>query len=218
MTSKMDSDEEEREMSKGRFDLSSSDDILTLVNENPLAWIVLEDKEGPFATATPVTPEVIEGRLGKLVGHVPRTSRVVRCLSSPCGALLLVLGPHGYVSPSWMSDRTQAPTWNFTSVQFVVGIQLVDDPAFLEAHLRDLTRLTERGRDNGWQVDEMGARMKKLAARIVAFEAQIISIASRFKVGQEETNETFSEIVRGLERNGDVRLVRWMRRFNAERP
>lgn len=204
-------------MTKNRFEPRSEDDIVALVDENALAWIFLRDEQGPFATAAPVRPGIVDGRLRKLVGHVPRGWRVARCLETTREALILVAGPHGYISPSWMSDRTQAPTWNFTSAQFLTEAGLVDDPAFLDAHLRDLTAATERGRDRSWHVDEMGERMRKLAARIVAFEARIIKTESRFKLGQDENDQTFDEITDALGRAGSADLLRWMHAFNSER-
>lgn len=200
-----------------RFEPRSDDDIVTLVDENALAWIFLRDEEGPFATAAPVRPIVVGGRLRKLVGHVPRGWRIARHLEAPRETLILVLGPHGYISPSWMSDRTQAPTWNFRSAQFLTEAQLVEDQAFLEAHLRDLTAATERGRDRAWHIDEMGPRMQKLAARIVAFEARIIGAEGRFKLGQDENDQTFCEITHTLERDCCIDLLDWMRRYNPSR-
>ncbi|HWM28236.1 MAG TPA: FMN-binding negative transcriptional regulator [Woeseiaceae bacterium] len=200
-----------------QFRPRSSEDVARLVDENPLAWIFLQDPEGPFATAAPVRPGGTEGQLTKLIGHVPRSGRMAACLKSPCEALLLFLGPHGYISPSWMSDRTQAPTWNFTSAQFVAEIELVDDPAFLERHLRDLTSAMERARARAWHIDEMGDRMQKLAARIIAFEARIICTQARFKLGQDESDQTYPEIVSGLELDSHSRLLQWMHRFNPDR-
>lgn len=201
-----------------RYKARSNDDVIALAEENPLAWIFVQDAVGPFATAAPVRPSVTEGQLTKLVGHVPRGGRMARCLASGREALLLILGPHGYISPSWMSDRTQAPTWNFTSAQFIAEIALVDDPGFLENHLRDLTASLERHRDRAWHIDEMGDRLRELAARIVAFEARIISAEERFKLGQDETDQTYREVIRALGQDADPRLMDWMQKYNPSRP
>lgn len=199
------------------FEAASDNDVVTLVDEHPLAWMFLADDDGPFATAAPVRPALVDGRLAKLVGHVPRGRRTAACLSRPARALILFLGPHGYVSPSWMSDRTQAPTWNFTSVQFDTEARLVDDPQALEYHLRDLTASLERSREAAWNVDEMGPRFERLAARVVAFEARILGSENRFKLGQDENDQTFREIADGLEQEGSAALLRWMRKYNAFR-
>jgi transcriptional regulator len=204
-------------MKKGRFGSHGHDGVVRLVTENPLAWIFVQDGDGPFATAAPIRPVAADGLLNSLIGHVPRGRRIAKCLEQKTRGLILVLGPHGYISPSWMSDRTQAPTWNFTSVQFVAELRLVDDSLFLESHLRDLTGALERGRTRAWNVDEMGARLEKLAARIVAFEATIIGRDDRFKLGQNEDDRTYAEIIRALEDEGKRDLLAWMRAFNSRR-
>lgn len=200
-----------------RFKPRSDDDIVTLLDENALTWIFFSDEIGPFATAAPVRPVVVGGRLQRLVGHVPRGCRVAKCLESPQEALILALGPHSYISPSWMSDRAQAPTWNFASAQLLADVELVDDPAFLKAHLCDLVAATERNRRQAWHIDELGARMQKLASRIIAFEGRILSMNGRFKLGQDENDETYREIVRELDQTGLQQLTRWMRRFDGGR-
>lgn len=202
---------------KGRFSSRDSGDVIRLVAGNPLAWIFLADEDGPFATAAPVRPVVEDNVLSGLVGHVPRQTRIARSFDGGCRGLFLILGPHGYISPAWMSDRTQAPTWNYSSVQLVADSKLVDEPKFLDQHLRELTGALERGRDNAWNVDEMGSRLEQLSARIVAFEATIASMDDRFKLGQDENEQTLGEILQALELEGSGHLAALMREFNDGR-
>ena len=204
-------------MGSRRYSARDGDDLVRLVDENPLVWIFLDDETGPFATGAPVRPIVADGQLQQLIGHVPRGSRIHRALGSPCKGLILVLGPHGYVSPSWLSDRTQAPTWNFTSARLVATLEAIEDHALLEDHLRDLVKAMERSREDAWRVEEMGPRMQRLAAGVVAFGAKITDRECRFKLGQNEDDQTFAEIMRGLEREGNKGLRRWMREFNPSR-
>ena len=204
-------------MGSERYAARDADDLVRLVDENPLVWIFLEDEVGPFATGAPVRPVVANGQLQQLIGHVPRGSRVHRALGAPRKGLILVLGPHGYVSPSWLGDRTQAPTWNFTSARLLATLEAIEDPALLEDHLHDLVRAMERSREDAWRVEEMGPRMQRLAAGVVAFDAKITDRECRFKLGQDEDDQTFAEIMRGLERERNEGLRRWMREFNPSR-
>lgn len=204
-------------MASSRYAALNAGDLVRLVDENPVVWIFLEDEEGAFVTAAPVRPVTADGRLRQLIGHVPRGTRMHRALKAPCGGLILALGPHGYISPSWISDRTQAPTWNFASAQFVAILQAIEDPTMLEDHLRDLVNAMERNRAKAWRVEEMGPRMKRLAAGVVAFEAKITDRECRFKLGQNEDDQTFAEIMRGLELEKNEGLRRWMREFNPSR-
>ena len=96
-------------------------------------------------------------------------------------------------------------------------MEAIEDPALLEDHLRGLVKAMERSREDAWRVEEMGPRMQRLAAGVVAFGAKITDRECRFKLGQDEEDQTFAEIMRGLEREGNEGLRRWMREFNPSR-
>jgi transcriptional regulator len=55
----------------------------------------------------------------------------------------------------------------------------------------------------------MGERVPELLKRIVAFRAEVLEIHARFKLGQDENDVTFDEIV---ERHADRTLADWMKR------
>ena len=182
-----------------------------------MAWIMANDTNGTFATAAPVCLQRDGMSLKSLVGHLPRSSRLALVLNRPIDALILLAGPNTYISPSWFSDRTQAPTWNYASVQFSVRMRLVDDSGFLDAHLRELVSIVEKDRPHAWGVDEMGARYSKLSERIVSFNAAISSWSGRFKLGQDEPDKTFDEIMASLPNEMDGSILRWMKAFNSDR-
>ena len=132
-------------------------------------------------------------------------------------ALVLFSGPQGYISPSWVSDRTWAPTWNYAVVQFVVTVAFDETPAQLDAHLDDLVRAMERGRPNAWHPSEMGARYDTLKRMIVPFVATVVEQRAKFKLGQDERDTVFAEITEGLGRSGSDALLAWMRELNPNR-
>jgi len=132
-------------------------------------------------------------------------------------ALILFLGPHGYVSPSWMADRTQAPTWNYASAQFVAEVEFVEGPEATQGLLRDLTGGQEAGRPAPWSIEDMGVRYRRLARRVAGFRARVIETRPGFKLGQDESPGVFADILAGLERGGGSDLARWMRRFREDR-
>ena len=200
-----------------RYAPRNDDDIVRLVEENPLSWVFLRDAAGSYATAVPIRPVLDSGRLSRLVGHVPRASRIAHNLVHASQGLILVMGPHGYISPSWLSDRTQAPTWNYTSAQFTADLRLVEESGFLEDHLRDLTGAMEHGRINAWTVGEMGHRFQSLSARIIPIVATIRRTESRFKLGQNENDQTYGEIIYALAGASKARLMKWMSMFNPNR-
>ena len=112
-----------------------------------------------------------------------------------------------------MADRTQAPTWNYASVQVLANIAFIEDDAGLERVLRDLIGAMEAGRPNAWSMEDMGARYARLAQRIVAFEANIVGIRPKFKLGQDERRDVFADIMSGLEATETDQLRLWMADF-----
>jgi transcriptional regulator len=146
-----------------------------------------------------------------------RSNPLFAALQRDARALLLFSGPHGYISPSWVSNRTWAPTWNYAVVQFVVTVAFDEAPARLDAHLADLARAMEQGRPNAWQPSEMGARYEKIKRMIVPFEATVVEQRARFKLGQDERDSLFAEITEALGRSDSDALLTWMRELNPGR-
>lgn len=201
-----------------RFAPRSDDEVVRLILENPLAWIV-SCAAGDFsATLLPLRPITdAHGRIERLVGHFARSNGHVEVLQRDPRALILFLGPHGYISPSWIHDRTWAPTWNYASVQFPVNIEFFDDADRLDGLLRDLAGTMEQGRPRAWSPDEMGERYRSLARHVIGFDAPVLSRRAKFKLGQDERDAVFRDITIALRQNGAGDLLRWMKDLNPGR-
>jgi transcriptional regulator len=203
-------------MSTSPFAPRSDADILRLVETQPLAWVVARGDANLQATPLPLRPVVdAEGRIVELLGHFARRNPQVEMLRAQPQALLLFLGAQAYISPSWMQDRTQAPTWNYASAQFLTEITLFDAPDQIEALLADLIGTMERGRPKGWNHTEMGPRYASLSRGIVGFRARVLQVQAKFKLGQDEREDVFGDITAALEREGAHELLAWMRMFDA---
>lgn len=200
------------------FGPQSGEDLARLVKENPLGWIVSGAGESFRATLMPVRPWKFEdGRLTQLAGHLPRRNDQADHLRRSPSAHLLFLGPHGYISPTWVPDRTWTPTWNFASARIDVEIEFLDDPESLRAVLQDLVEAMEAGRPNAWRIEEMGPRYEKLARRIVAFRAHVTGVEERYKLGQDEKPGMLPGMLQGLEEAGEDALKEWMERVNERK-
>jgi transcriptional regulator len=203
---------------KDIFAPKSGEQIVRLVLENPLAWVVSLDGGNFRATPLPLRPRVGgDGRIEAFDGHMARSNALCAALQRDARALILFSGPQGYISPSWVSNRTWAPTWNYTVVQFLATIAFDEEPARLDAHLHDLAGAMERGRPGAWHPSEMGARYETLKRMIVPFEAKVVEQRARFKLGQDERDTVFAEITEGLGHTGSDALLAWMRELNPGR-
>jgi len=188
-----------------------------LVRAYPLAWIVSPASD-VAATPLPLRPVVgADGRIEALLGHFARSNAQVEALKADPRAGILMIGPSGYISPSWMADRTQAPTWNYASVEFRVELTFLDDEASLRAVLDDLIGGMEAQRPHAWAATDMGERYGALSRRIVAFRARVLEERAVFKLGQDERDDVYADIMAGLVDVGAGDLIDWMTRLNPAR-
>jgi transcriptional regulator len=202
-----------------RFAPASEAEVTRLIHESPLAWVVTTTGADFRATALPLRPIVVgeNPSVSAFQGHFARSNDHVNMLRDHPRALLLFMGVNGYVSPSWMHDRTQAPTWNYASAQFLVDIEFIDDVPGRDATLEDLVNAMETGRENAWSAAEMGGRYAMLANRIVAFRANIVQRRVKLKLGQDERDDVYADICAAMDASGNSNLCTWMRRANTHR-
>jgi predicted FMN-binding regulatory protein PaiB len=201
-----------------RFAARGPQDLADLARGHPLAWLCSAGPSGLLSTPLPLVPQFApDGWLLAVEGHFARGNHQVDALRADPRAWILWLGAQGYVSPSWMADRTQAPTWNYASARLQVIVRFDERPDAIERHLRELAGRQEAGRAGAWSIDEMGPRLAQLAARVIAFRAEVVESHERYKLGQDERDDVFADILTGLAAQGDAALVDWMRRFNPGR-
>lgn len=203
-----------------RYAPASEADVTRLVIEHPLAWVVSTSADEWRATPLPLRPVIPpgEGRpIEALIGHFARSNPQVALVRRQPRALILFMGVQGYVSPSWLADRAQAPTWNYATAQYLVELELTEGEPARDAALADLVGAMEAGRPSAWSSSEMGARYRSLARSIVAFRARVLERRVRFKLGQDERADVYADILWGLDRTGSAALGDWMRRSNPGR-
>lgn len=201
-----------------KFAPPSAGEIARLLHGFPLAWLVTAANGEFQATALPFRPRFdAAGRVTELVGHIPRHNPQTAILRANPRAFVLFTGPQGYISPSWMADRTQAPTWNYASAQFTVDVQFTEGDAELDPLMNELVDAMEAGRPRAWGTTDMGPRYRKLADRVIGFHAVVRSARVKFKLGQDERDDVYADILKGLAATGATELVDWMRRANPGR-
>ena len=191
----------------------SHDDVIRLVETSPLGWVV-SHSDGHFgATPLPLLPELDgDGRLVALLGHFALSNRQVAQLRAAPAATVIFQGPHGYIAPAMVSRPGWAPTWNYAAAVIHVEIEFV--PEETRAAVDQMVARMEGTGPGAWTTERVGARYEGMMRRIIAFRAHVRGIEPRFKLGRDETIETLSEIVAGLE---DGPLIEWMVAANTDR-
>ena len=107
------------------------------------ATLVTQGDEGITANHLPL---LLDGENGILRGHVARANPVWRDIKPGSEGLAVFLGPHAYVSPSWYPSKAETgkvvPTWNYITVHVHGRITVMEDAAWLRAHVGALTQRT----------------------------------------------------------------------------
>ncbi|MEO9130202.1 MAG: FMN-binding negative transcriptional regulator [Sphingomonas sp.] len=182
-------------------------DMTALVRAYPLCWVVSDGADGHHATPLPLLPEPNDaGGVASLLGHFARSNPQVIALERAPAATILCMGPQGYIAPRLVSNPIWGPTWNYAVTRFDVDIHFV--PEENDAAISQLAAALEGDMTDPWTPARMGPRYDQLAKHIVAFRATVRAAHPRFKLGQDENDTTFREIVTGL---ADETLANWMR-------
>jgi transcriptional regulator len=175
--------------------------VRTLIAENPWATIVSHAGGELVASHYPVLLDEASEDLA-IVTHVGRPDERNHRFGGD-EVLVIVAGPHGYISPSWyVEGATPAPTWNF-SVAHCYGV-----PAILAAdeNLRVLTRLVdhfERHVEHPLPLDqEVGAR---IARGTVGLRIPITRFVCKIKMSQDKDPVSQQQVLAQLRRDGPYR-------------
>jgi transcriptional regulator len=169
--------------------------VRRLINENPWATLVSNNGGDLVASHYPVLLDDRDDGQLAIVTHVGRPDEKVHGFG-PEEMLLIVAGPHGYISPSWYSELgVRAPTWNF-SVAHCYGV-----PEVLEAeeNLQVLTRLVahfEQHVDSPVYLDPaVGA---KLGPGTVGIRLPISRFTCKVKMSQDKDPQSQRQVLEAL--------------------
>lgn len=155
-----------------------------LLQADPFITLVSTDVDGmPVASQLPVLYRR-DGDDILVEGHWARANPQSRHQGE---VLLLVHGPHAYVSPAWYPDKeaeARVPTWNYASAQLRGSLERFED----EASLADLvSRLSDRfeaqvGSD--WRFEPRREDHRVQLRGIVGFRFVPRQVDLKFKLSQ----------------------------------
>jgi transcriptional regulator len=179
------------------------------IREHPFAFLIGCDASGsPVATQVPVFLEERDGRQF-LSGHLMKNTDHHKAFAANQNVLVVFSSRHTYVSGSWYSDPHLPSTWNYMSLHARGPIRFLDGIA-LERILRK-TSLHFEGNDEGSPTTFENlpeALTKQLVQAIAAFEIEVESIDSVFKLSQDRDAESYRMIIQKLRaRDEDGRFI-----------
>jgi transcriptional regulator len=199
------------------FDAPGDDEIRRLIRENPWVTLVSNTSQGLVASHYPVVLDETADGIA-ILSHVGRPDERLHELGQH-EVLVIVQGPHGYISPGWYDADPAVPTWNFV-VAHLHGVpellseaENLDVLAQLVDHFED--RMPEPRRMNGTL--ENAEYAARISAGTVGFRLRATRIESKFKLSQNRPPETVERIIRELtdgENYANPELAAEMRRVH----
>src|ERR1700677_3569086 len=120
-----------------------------------------------------------EGEHGLIEGHFAKANRHWQALAGR-ETLVVLPGPHSYVSPTFYVDPLSVPTWNYIAIHAYGTLTLVEDEPGKLALLTDLIAANEPTYLDRWRTLPGGFRRTMLAG-IMGFRIPIARIEGKFK-------------------------------------
>lgn len=182
------------------------------IRAHPLGALVTLTLDGIEGNHIPFLVYPEPAPFGTLRAHVARGNRVWRDSVQDVRCLVIFQGPNSYVSPSWYPTKEQTgkvvPTWNYVVVHAHGYLKVVDDPAWVAAHVAALTDAHEERRTPRWHVTDAPADFFAALTRgIVGIEIQIEQLVGKWKLSQNRSAEDRAGVVAGLEHEGTPTAV-----------
>ncbi|MGP3536525.1 FMN-binding negative transcriptional regulator [Microbacterium sp. RD1] len=197
------------------FAMTDVGELRRLVAQNPWVTLVSDGDEGLVASHYAVLLDEGHEDL-TIVGHVGKPDDLVHGLGRR-ELLVVVQGPHGYISPGWYGDVASVPTWNFVSAH-LSGVPELLTP---EENLRVLDRLVahfEERRDAPrlmWERPNDPDFIERLEKGTVGFRLTPSRLVAKRKLSQNKTADVVETIIGELSGDGvyaNPRLAAEMRR------
>lgn len=198
------------------FAMTDAAQLRRIIDENPWTTLVSGTGDGLVASHYAVLLDDDRDDL-TIVGHVGKPDDAIHGLGER-ELMVIVQGPHGYISPGWYGDGPNVPTWNFVAVH-LSGVPELLTP---EENLRVLDRLVARFEAAlpqprlMWQPPNDEEYVRRLERGTVGFRLTPTRVVAKRKLSQNKSDEVVDTIVAELEAGhgpyADPRLAGEMRR------
>ena len=194
------------------FMLTDPDEVRRLINENPWATFVTNTAKGLKASHYPIMVEDDPDTLS-IVSHVGRPDDLDLELGQH-EMLVIVQGPHGYVSSGWYENGPAVPTWNHVTAHLYGTPEILSDDENWQV-LTDLVHHFEDHSPHPHLLEDNEEYGRSIVSGTVGFRMRITRFDARAKLSQDKPAEVVGRVIDQLgdgETWPQPRLAREMRR------
>ncbi|MCU1569381.1 MAG: FMN-binding negative transcriptional regulator [Naasia sp.] len=184
------------------FTLQDPEELKRLIRQNPWATLVSMTGNGLVASHYPVVLDENRDDLS-ILSHVGRPDEELHELGRH-EVLLIIQGPHGYISPGWYDAKPAVPTWNFV-VAHLYGV-----PELLSAEenyqvLGDLVNVFERVLPEPRLMESTPANAEyaqRISSGTVGLRLTPTRVVAKSKLSQNKPADVVDTILDQLEGDG----------------
>ena len=180
-------------------DLAQLDALLA---NDPFVTLVSSVDGLPFASHLPVL-YTRDGNQVLIEGHWAKANPQI---SHGGAALMIVHGPHAYVSPGWYPDKEEAarvPTWNYAVAHLTGTLEASTDEDFLASVVDRLSIRHETTVGSDWHYEHARDDHRRQLRGIVGFRFVPQQIELKFKLSQNHPPANVHAVAAALSRQDD---------------
>lgn len=177
-------------------------DLDRLMARDAFITLLTVDAGAPFVSHLPVL-YARDGERVLIEGHWAKPNPQARHTGS---ALMIVHGPHAYISPGWYPDKEAAarvPTWNYATAHLRGRLETTEDQATLASIVDRLSIANEARVGSDWRFEHDRPDHVSQLRGIVGFRFIPEKIELKFKFSQNHPSANVQAAAAGLRGIGD---------------
>jgi transcriptional regulator len=179
-----------------------------LMQSHPFAALVTQAGAELVVNHVPMLLDPSVGEFGMLRCHVARANPLWRQFSASIESVAIFQGPDAYVSPSWYPGKREhgkvVPTWNYAVVHAFGIPRVIDDAAWLLAHVTAMTSVQESRQPQPWKVSDAPTDfIDSMLKAIVGIEMPIAKLSGKWKLSQNRLPADRAGVVTELQSRSD---------------
>jgi transcriptional regulator len=180
--------------------LTDPSEVKRLIRRNAWATYVSNTSNGLVASHYPTLLEETDDDSIVIVSHFGRPDEVAHELGQH-EVLVIVAGPHGYVSPGWYTEGDIVPTWNHVTAHLYGVPDVVSEDENFEV-LDRLVREFEKRMPNPVTLDYDEQLARRIAKGTVGLRMRVTRFDARAKLSQNKSDEVRATIIEQLRGDG----------------
>lgn len=183
------------------FEVKDQEEIFAFAKANAFGQLISNVDGRLFSTRMPF---LFAEDKSKVFGHLAKHNPQHLELDEQ-EALVILDGPHDYISPSWYSDPG-VPTWNYQAVHIYGYAKVFTNANQLKSLVDSLTKKYESAFEQPWQPDYKASML----SAIIGVEITVSEIQSKYKLSQNRSTQDQSRIIKQLKSLGSNKLAEAM--------